>query len=331
VGAYFIGFIQGRGVGYEEGRAPSAVEVAKLAVDDAVPGAGVAGDADVLERLNTQPSPLPPADTSVTAKKLLKVQEESVAAQVAQNIKSAEENARLLEEVKPEVKTAPVLSTAAPIPIDLSAEADLFENSENAVEESNAPSNVRMLGTDPLAEDTSKREKDKTLGAILDERVETVRGVTTKGELLGSDVVPLPRGEVARDSLPPTPIPTVVVTALPTLPPREPTVAPKVPTATPTKKPETKSSNEVVVKKVLPSGFFAQVAAPTKLADAESVARKLRQSGFPVIVEQADVNGAAYYRVLVGPEENKVQADRLLGQLRSERYLTSVPFIRRVK
>jgi cell division protein FtsN len=50
-----------------------------------------------------------------------------------------------------------------------------------------------------------------------------------------------------------------------------------------------------------------------------------------VVVEEADVRGELFYRVLVGPEENKVQADRLLQQLKSERYLTSVPFIRRVK
>jgi cell division septation protein DedD len=73
------------------------------------------------------------------------------------------------------------------------------------------------------------------------------------------------------------------------------------------------------------------VAAPSRLADAESVARKLRQSGFPAVVEVADVKGESYYRVLVGPEDTKTQADRLIDQLKSERYLSSVPFIRKVK
>jgi hypothetical protein len=43
------------------------------------------------------------------------------------------------------------------------------------------------------------------------------------------------------------------------------------------------------------------------------------------------VRGEEYYRVLVGPEQNRVHADRLVGQLRSERYLAAPPFIRQVK
>ena len=85
------------------------------------------------------------------------------------------------------------------------------------------------------------------------------------------------------------------------------------------------------MKRVVPSGYFAQVAAPKNLSDAESVARKLKKSGFPVIVEVANVRGEEYYRVLVGPEQNRVHADRLVGQLRSERYLSGPPFIRQVK
>jgi cell division septation protein DedD len=372
VGGYFIGFIQGRGVGYEEGRAPSAVEVAKLAVDDAVPGAGVVADSDVFERLNTAPSA--PSISDTPPKKAAKGSDESVAAKVAQDIKLADEAARLAAHSKQDAKgVEPVvagvptaselvekrekieggltggsqngrasapdsLDRAAAIPSSTGAsvdnsELDLFDGSGGSVETGSAPANVRMLGTDPLVEDSSKRDKEKTLGAILDERVETARGIGAKGDTLGSGAAGVTGVGTARDSAPPASVPTLVAAAQPTSPPKEPTPFPRQPTPapTPTRKPETKVAAEVAVKKVLPAGFFAQVAAPTKLADAESVARKLRQSGFPVVVEEADVRGELFYRVLVGPEENKVQADRLLQQLKSERYLTSVPFIRRVK
>lgn len=369
VGGYFIGFIQGRGVGYDEGRAPSAVEVAKLAVDETVPGAGVVSDSDVFERLNTPPSAPAPADTST--KKPSKVSEESVAAKVAQDIKLADEAAKLAGELKQGEKSsessgAALANTAeladklgksdslkagveaergaavgslenlAPIPAQTTGgldnpELDLFGDSAGSANTGTLPSNVRMLGTDPLLDDSSKREKDKTLGAILDERVETARGAGVKTETLGSSPALANEIGAVRDSVVPTSVPTVAVTLQPTPRPKEPTPAPRQPTATPTLRAESKTASEVPVKRVLPSGFFAQVAAPTKLADAQSVARKLRQSGFPVVVEEANVKGESYYRVLVGPEENKVQADRLLQQLKSERYLTSAPFVRRVK
>lgn len=91
------------------------------------------------------------------------------------------------------------------------------------------------------------------------------------------------------------------------------------------------AASDPLVRKVLPPGFFAQVAAPKKQSDAESIARKLKQSGFPVVIESTTVRGESFYRVLVGPEENKVQADRLVSQLRSESYIAGAPFIRKVK
>lgn len=348
VGAYFVGFLQGRGVGYEEGRAPSAVEVAKLSVTDAVPESGVVTDSAVFDRLNT--SPPSPAASEPPQKKSAKLAEESVAAKVAQDIKLADEAARLSGDAKAELKVGDKGDSAvlgegargnAPKgsvdsfrspgevgAVDDGSEPDLFGSPEG---DGGAPSHVRMLGTDPLADDTNKKDKDKTLGAILDERIESARGVGLRDVVDGGAEAKAPGVVAALENVPPTAVPTVRI-APPTTPPKQPTVAPKQPTVAPTKKPETtKSSTEVSVKKVLPAGYFAQVAAPTKLSDAESVARKLRQSGFPVVVEEAEIKGESYYRVLVGPEDNKVQADRLLEQLRSERYLTSAPFIRKVK
>jgi cell division septation protein DedD len=100
---------------------------------------------------------------------------------------------------------------------------------------------------------------------------------------------------------------------------------------TETKSADKKSDNGPLVRKVIPSGYFAQVAAPKKMNEAEAIAGKLKRSGFPVVIESASVAGQNFYRVLVGPEENKVQADRLVSQLDSESYISGKPFIRKVK
>ncbi|MBX7143807.1 MAG: SPOR domain-containing protein [Oligoflexia bacterium] len=94
--------------------------------------------------------------------------------------------------------------------------------------------------------------------------------------------------------------------------------------ATPAKEPS-------MIREVLPPGWFAQVAAPKKMADATSIANKLKSSGFPVMIEVARVRGEEYFRVIVGPETNKQQADRLVGQLKRESYLQGEPFLRVVK
>ncbi len=78
-------------------------------------------------------------------------------------------------------------------------------------------------------------------------------------------------------------------------------------------------------------GWYAQVAAPSSKEQAANIAGQLRASGFPVTVEQAEVRGQRYFRVLVGPEENKVYAQRLLVQLRRESVIKGDPFIKLVK
>ncbi len=97
-----------------------------------------------------------------------------------------------------------------------------------------------------------------------------------------------------------------------------------------TKPVETKKEKVSVVKR-LPKGYFAQVAAPKTKGEAEALARKLRKSGFPVILEDNSTGRSPFYRVMVGPEDNKVQADRMLAQLKREKYLDGKIFIRQVK
>lgn len=91
------------------------------------------------------------------------------------------------------------------------------------------------------------------------------------------------------------------------------------------------AKEKISVVKRLPSGYFAQVAAPKTKGEAEEMARKLRKSGFPVVVEDNSTGRSPFYRVMVGPEDNKVQADRLLGQLKREKYIDGKLFVRQVK
>lgn len=86
-----------------------------------------------------------------------------------------------------------------------------------------------------------------------------------------------------------------------------------------------------LIRDKIPAGWFAQVAAPRRAQDANALAGRLKASGFAVMIEVARVRGDEYYRVLVGPEQNRSQAERLVGQLKRESYIQGEPFIRVVK
>jgi cell division septation protein DedD len=111
---------------------------------------------------------------------------------------------------------------------------------------------------------------------------------------------------------------------------KAPVVEEEAPAAKVAKPVETKKEKVSVVKR-LPKGYFAQVAAPKTKGEAEELARKLRKSGFPVVLEDNSTGRSPFYRVMVGPEDNKVQADRMLGQLKREKYLDGKIFVRQVK
>lgn len=85
------------------------------------------------------------------------------------------------------------------------------------------------------------------------------------------------------------------------------------------------------VKNEISKGWFAQVAAPQEFSDAQAIISKLKSSGFKASIENATVRGQSYYRILVGPEEKKEQAERLVQQLQRESYLKGAPFLRFVK
>lgn len=83
-----------------------------------------------------------------------------------------------------------------------------------------------------------------------------------------------------------------------------------------------------LVRAILPKGWYAQVAAPKRIGEAEGLAARLKRSGFPVLIERANVRGEEYFRVVVGPEKDRVQVDRLIGQVKREGF---EPFPRAVK
>lgn len=82
---------------------------------------------------------------------------------------------------------------------------------------------------------------------------------------------------------------------------------------------------------VIPKGWFAQVSAQNSKADADSLVTKLKSSGFKVFIEDANVHGEDYFRILVGPEDTRAHAEALVEQLSREKYLKGAPFIRMIK
>jgi cell division protein FtsN len=344
VGSYFVGFFQGNYVGFETGRGASGVEVPKLAVTDTVPEPSAEQSPSLIyDKLHTTTSTL---ESEVPAKKPTAASEERLVSKIAQDIKLADEERKSAgsakgsntlpkeqDDVLPllapsDDKDATANEEIAPVlnPSDagIGGEPDIFDPEAGA----ESQSNVRMLGSaGGEVAPAAPSDRDKTLGAILDERIDSARSVTAPVAAIEAEPAVAATG-VAKPKAEVTKAPVREIEKVESEPVKQPS---PTPTRKPVPTPEKKAAGDVAVKKVVPSGFFAQVAAPTKRADAESVARKLKKSGFPVVVEEATVNGESYYRVLVGPEDNKVQADRLIQQLQSERYLSSVPFVRRVK
>lgn len=94
---------------------------------------------------------------------------------------------------------------------------------------------------------------------------------------------------------------------------------------------KTVETDSSFVKAVLPNGWYAQIAAPREMKDANKLANTMKLSGFPVVIEVASVRGQEYYRVLVGPEQNRVQAEELKKQLQRESALRDDPILKFVK
>lgn len=174
---------------------------------------------------------------------------------------------------------------------------------------------------EPAAEELVKKEDGRTLGAMIQAEQE-------------KEILP----PVQEDPVKPVEVKKSVAKAVVSEPiirkpePKKPTPVKKVerPVITKLAQVEERVSSPYV-RDVIGSGWYAQVSAPKQLRDAEFLSRRLQHSGFPVVVEKANVRGEKYFRVLVGPEDNREQAQRLKSQLLRESYLQGDPFIKRVK
>lgn len=308
VGGYFVGFFSGRYVGFESARQSSSGEAPKLPAPEMFADASALNPNRVYEKLQA-PAILPDSGGPRASAKVTDVTQPANDVARTIGMGAANEVKAAVERHQQQANAKTVESLAAAAPSD-----DIFDegqpeprliigSDDGAVEEleERLPSSVRMLGnagrvvanTDTINNKLAKGDASSA-AAILDARIASARTDIAKAD-----------SHVAQDGL-----------------------ESKKSTVDSGRKP---TENSGLVRKVLPSGYFAQVAAPKKLAEAEGIAKRLKRSGFPVLVESASVNGQSFYRVLVGPEENKVQAERLVSQLQSESYVASQPFIRKVK
>ena len=305
--AYGLGFVSGKSVGFESARSSSGIEVAKLAVSDALPPErseqSVSG---IYDRLNapavldrgTEPgkadakgsasAPTKPV-RDITAERVKQIQDEDAAANARS---SGDDSASSLAEIE-----------------------SIFADESAGSAEVESAKNVKILGSDKAkaaaaaAQPASDADK-KTVGSLLDERLGENQAAASAGgleEQASGKVM----GAVTTKTEPATaPV----------------ALQPEKKTAPAVEAPATK----IAVTKKLKKGYYAQVQAPKTVEEAEQTARKLRDSGFPVVIESANSGGQSFYRVLVGPEDKKVQAERFLGQLKSEKYLKGTPFIKPV-
>jgi cell division septation protein DedD len=128
-----------------------------------------------------------------------------------------------------------------------------------------------------------------------------------------------------------TPAPTAAVKASPTpkgTPKATPTKIKSTPTPKPTVAAKTEESSSA---KSISKGWYAQVAAPQKMAEAQEIINKLSASGFKAKIERAEVKGEQYYRVIVGPEKTKDAANKLAQDLRGAGAVGGTPFVKQVK
>jgi cell division septation protein DedD len=369
VGTYFVGFFSGHYVGFDAARSSSAVEGPRLTIQEELADRKIEEGDEIYSKLDTSTGEglsVQVGNTVASPKGDSKKdgEEPSAAAKVVMEMKSsavvkadggAKREAELLAGAKsaqeakspsaPGVSAAEIdalfdqseqpqdtggaatgsdkTATVIPEPIEL-----LGEKAEPQVQKG-----VRVLGAARPSDEPESATApagsavDTSLGAILEERVAKAREDHAREKLVRDGATNTPNDRATAKSA------AVTTGAAKTVLEKssEPTTAAGVAESKDDRSAATASTPSGMVKQVLPPGFFAQVAAPKRMTEAQDVARRLKRSGFPVVIETAHVRGEDYYRVLVGPEDNKAQADRLIDQLKRESYLSGTAFLRKVK
>lgn len=125
---------------------------------------------------------------------------------------------------------------------------------------------------------------------------------------------------------PAAPPPAPRTTQAPTPKPAQPSKPAQQPAQPPASKPESRVSLPEPPKSRadgLPS-WVVQVSSLGSPEAAGKLADKLKQAGFSSFVEQAVVNGKTYYRVRVGPDIDRTNAERTAEMLRKQQKLDTL-------
>jgi cell division septation protein DedD len=286
--AFYLGLVSGQKAGFETAQAINLASVAKLPVPDQY------REEDL----------------------------EAVANEVYAKLGSGKEKApSIQEESKPKepVDLTPITTkkVTKPEPIK-EKELDVIEAEIEAKSEAKNRDIIRILSEPPTAK-KSVDSRDKT---DVIKKKETTLGALIKEEEEEEEEQELESVETAEPSSEKSVLASLgdakieaKKTANVVAPKKEEQPAATVKTAPEAAKIEPKKV-ENKPKEVAPAerasnvakGWYAQVAAPSRREDALVITQKLKESGFRAVIETANIRGESYYRVLVGPEEEKRSA-----------------------
>lgn len=305
--AFYIGFSSGRAVGFESALERSLANAARLPIASENTANHEEATSDVYAKLS-QPAVLE-NEGKDSAGKDIDIPLGSI--KTADADPSARDVAAWHEESE---SAGAAGSKAGVMGVD-----SVYRSSENGNSRT-SKLGVNQVDSEHAAQGSRTSDSKKTLGSLIDSKnqAESKKTEIEKGTSSATAMTTNTKTastEVAK-VLPPAKIESSKTAA----------VAEK-----PAAKAVQKEKTSPLVRDVLPSGWFAQIAAPRKMQDANALAGKLKASGFPVMIEVAKVHGDEYYRVLVGPEQTRARAERLNDQLKRESYIQGAPFLRVVK
>jgi cell division septation protein DedD len=315
--AFYLGLVSGQKAGFETAQSINLASVAKLPVPDQYREEDLEAVAsDVYAKLGSgKETPAPVAEEGV--------------------------------EVKAEpVDLTPIETKKVARPAKEDKEAAIVDDTEAGTQANKDI--IRILSEPPSKKSANskkaeaKKEATATLGSLLDE--------SSEGEIVVEDKrKPEVDGDISTEksvlaSLSKDP---VVVKPAAKIEPVKKEVVKEAPAKivekkveTPVRKVEVKETKVAPKLKeqpkpkattVISKGWYAQVAAPSRKEDAVILTQKLKNSGFRATVETANIRGEEYYRVLVGPEEEKRYSQTMVDQLKREPFIKGVPFLRFIK
>jgi cell division septation protein DedD len=292
-GAFYIGFSSGRAVGFDSALDRSLANAARMPIASDGAAGHEENTSDVYAKLS-QPA-LMDSESKDSAGKEIELPLGSIKTEMAAlgdaDLLKEGSETKSIHAANAETERASAKGSALGV-------NSVYRGSETSIAKNSKSADRSMADT--ISNDAPA--KSKTLGSLLEADV---------------DEAPAKKVEGAKSSITKNAT-SEVKTAPPVIEKQAAKIAPKE-----------KSSS--LVRDAIPAGWFAQISAPKKMSDATAIANKLKQSGFAVMIEVARVRGDEYYRVLVGPEQNRAQAERLVSQLKRESYIQGDPFLRVVK